>query len=95
LWASARYDLNLSDAEFFGMTLQQVMAMMDRFDRSSKAAYLRAGIVASIVANVHRGKSQRPFSPWDFVPGGSQQEPHQQTIEEQIEIFKSITQVVN
>lgn len=29
---------------------------------------LRAGIVAATVANVNRGKGQKPFSPTDFMP---------------------------
>lgn len=31
-------------------------------------ADLRAGIIASVIANVHRGKDAEPFSPRDFLP---------------------------
>ncbi len=31
-------------------------------------ADLRAGIVASTIANVNRGKRQKPFKPADFMP---------------------------
>lgn len=29
---------------------------------------LRAGIVASVIANTHRHKDHRPFTPHDFMP---------------------------
>ncbi len=31
-------------------------------------AYLRAGIVAAVIANVNRGPKAQAFTPWDFVP---------------------------
>ena len=33
-----------------------------------KRADMRAGIIASTLANVNRGKSSEPFSPSDFMP---------------------------
>lgn len=29
---------------------------------------LRSGVIAATIANVHRAKNSRPFSPSDFVP---------------------------
>jgi hypothetical protein len=77
------------------MTMRELDALMFRMDRARDLNFLRAGIVASVVANVNRKKGSRPFSPWDFVPGGKQQHQHQQTAEEQIAIFRSISDVVN
>lgn len=37
-------------------------------------ADLRAGIVASTIANVHRGKGGKAFSPRDFMPYAAQAE---------------------
>jgi hypothetical protein len=31
-------------------------------------ADLRTGIVASLIANIHRGKDQKPYKPEDFMP---------------------------
>jgi hypothetical protein len=28
----------------------------------------RAGLIASVIANVNRGKNQKPFTPQDFMP---------------------------
>lgn len=38
---------------------------------------IRAGVIASTVANVYRGKTQKPLSPTDFVPefGRRREEP--------------------
>lgn len=33
-----------------------------------RRADLRAGIVASTIANAHRGKEGRPYTPQDFMP---------------------------
>jgi hypothetical protein len=33
-----------------------------------RGAYVRAGIIASTDANIHRGKDQSPYSPSDFMP---------------------------
>jgi hypothetical protein len=40
---------------------------VDRESRRERAAVLRAGLVASAVYNVHRGKNQRPIHPNDFL----------------------------
>jgi len=41
----------------------------DRIDPWSEArADLRAGIIASVVANVNRGKKTKAFTPVDFMP---------------------------
>ena len=39
---------------------------IDPFDE--RRGDLRAGLVASTIANVHRGKNQPPFKPLDFMP---------------------------
>lgn len=38
-------------------------------------ADVRAGIVASTIANVHRGKGQRAFGAADFMPFHKKQQP--------------------
>jgi len=41
----------------------------DRIDPWSEArADLRAGIIASVIANVNRGKKTKAFRPLDFMP---------------------------
>ena len=45
-------------------------------------ADLRAGIIASTIANVNRGKSQKVFSPGDFMPEFDKPVRTQQTPQE-------------
>lgn len=33
-----------------------------------QAEFWRAGMVTAMIANVHRGKTQKPFKPEDFMP---------------------------
>jgi hypothetical protein len=40
---------------------------VDRESRRERAAVLRAGLVASAVYNVHRGKNQKAVQPRDFL----------------------------
>ena len=48
---------------------------------------LHAGIVASTIANVNRGKNTHPFKPTDFMP--LHKKPPQ-TVEEQKQMAKAI-----
>jgi len=53
--------------------------------------YYRTGIVASIIANVHRGKRSQAFRPEDFMPKEPKiSMPRSQTIEEQKSVLQSI-----
>lgn len=54
---------------------------------------IRAGIIASIIANVNRDtkKKVKPFSPLDFVPDWEDKgEPQVQTPEQQQGIFRML-----
>jgi hypothetical protein len=43
--------------------------MLEQIEPFGEAGhYLRAGIIASVIANVNRGKDQPAFSPFDFMP---------------------------
>lgn len=48
---------------------------IDPFDE--ERADLRAGIVASTLANIHRGKNTEPLSPFDFMWGGAERKKQQ------------------
>ena len=50
-------------------------------------ADVRAGIVASTIANVHRGRNQPPFKPQDFMPYSKQNYMADEVIEEKITKF--------
>ena len=62
------------------------------------AEFWRAGIIASMLANVHRGKHQKPYKPEDFMPESmteqdrpeSDQESAGQMIAEQFKAFAEL-----
>jgi len=62
------------------MTVKEMLSRMDSRELAEWAAYysvepfgeergdLRAGIVASVIANVNRGKNVKAYGPQDFMP---------------------------
>lgn len=61
-------------------------------------ADLRAGIVASTLANIHRSEGSEPFTPSDFMPTFEAQEPElvdrDAEILRQQQLFEALTQAV-
>lgn len=53
-----------------------------------EAEYWRAGLIASILANVHRKKNQKPFTPEDFMPTTLRAEPIEGSAAQRAEILK-------
>lgn len=51
------------------------------------AADVRAGVVASTVANVNRGKNSKPFKPGDFMPQWDDGPVEELTPEETVKAF--------
>jgi hypothetical protein len=95
MWAIAKYDLGLSDAEFWDeLPHWMFQELLNRLNQEKRHVLIGHGVVASTLANINRGKGTRPFTPADFIPGEPRVQ-HQQSAEEQIAIFKSISKVVN
>lgn len=51
---------------------------------------IQAGMLASVYANIHRGKDSRPFSPADFIPQFEIPERKPQTPEQQLDFMLMI-----
>jgi hypothetical protein len=58
----------LREEDFWSLTPLQFAMLSERYDIDRKNKDLGPGIVASTVANCHRGKTQRPFKAEDFMP---------------------------
>ena len=70
LWAIARIDLGLSDEEFGDLSYGLFDALMERWWQRERREYMRAGVVASVVANcLGRREGDPAITPMDFVPG--------------------------
>lgn len=63
-----RYDLHLTEEEFWSLTPREFDALRGRFNDSNDWLNYRAALVCSVVANVFRGKNVKPFKPDDFMP---------------------------
>lgn len=58
------------DSRFWELTPAEYQSLVNAWDTKEYRSFLKAGIVAATVANVHRDPKQRsqPFSPEDFAP---------------------------
>ena len=54
-------------------------------------ADLRAGIIASTIANVNRGKGRAAFKPDQFMPEFSKPEPKKQSVADMMRTFRQFT----
>jgi hypothetical protein len=68
LWATARFDLGLSDEDFGKLNFALFHALLKRKQAADREEFLRAGIVAAAVINFSMGAPNTPVDPRDFVP---------------------------
>src|SRR5207237_7618005 len=88
MWAVARVDAGLSEADFHRLSFRRFAALSDRLIRARHHAERRAGTVAAVIHNMLAGGG-RALGPEDFFLdlGG----PESQTTEEQIAIAAALT----
>ena len=55
----------------------------------------RSAMLASVVANRHRGKREPQYKPADFIPEYGPKQPRKQTPQQMLNIFRQITHAVN
>ena len=69
LWAIARYDLGIADAEFWGLTLKKFDALTRRCNEIEKRNDWRAAMICASIYEQNRDKKKRarPFTPADFL----------------------------
>lgn len=83
MWSTGRA-LGLLSDEFWGLTYREFSALLERFREREEREYLRAGIIASTIANCHRDPDVKrdPFTPADFMPGQQEKQGEMPTPEE-------------
>lgn len=85
LWALGRYDLNLGEEEFWGLTLKEFNALCERFKSNNERLDYRTALICAVLANTVRDpKRRKPFTPEDFMP---KNKPKHQTAEQ---IFSTV-----
>ena len=74
MWAFGRYNLGLSESDFWYLTLREFNALSERFKENQKWLNYRSALICSIIANVNRNpkKKSKAWTPDDFMPAREQ-----------------------
>lgn len=86
LWAIGRYDLRLSEEEFWDLSWEQLEALIERHSNSVEREDYHAALICAVLANIHRAKSTSVFKPSDFMP--KTKEEQKQTPDQMLETVK-------
>jgi hypothetical protein len=95
-WALARYDLRLSDDEFWDMTPRQLDALLNRHQLATASREFLFAQVTSWVANTGFRSVAKPTKATDFMPsewaktGKPKPKPKRLTKKRQLEIAAGI-----
>jgi len=86
MWAAAVGQLRLRPDDCWSLTFEEFEALWSAYEAQQDLENYRAGIIASLLYNIHRGKNQKPLGWEDFFGGrrrsGKQKQgmTHQQMI---------------
>ena len=58
----------MSEDEYLGLTPTQFSALSKQHQKEQERQDFRAALICSVIANVNRGKRQKPYKPGDFMP---------------------------
>jgi hypothetical protein len=68
LWATARYDLRLSDAEFYALTPREFDALVKRDKRHTEHEEYMFAQLTAVVMNTGFRSREEPAQPKDYMP---------------------------
>jgi hypothetical protein len=91
VWAIARYDLGISEEEFWELSTDQFNALLKRHNLKQEREDSQIAMICAVIANIFRGKG-KPYKIKDFMPGKPKRK---QTPEEMVEILKGYTRIKN
>jgi len=100
LWSRARFDLHLTDEEFWELTPREITWLLRRWKEEQIRQDRRSATIAWILAESNRNRTRRarPFSPDEFLTaqwpslGTSLQHRRNATADEQMAILSSVMQ---
>lgn len=69
MWAVARYDLRLSEDEFWALSLREWTALVERRDSELERAEWGTATLTAMVVNMFRKENSKPFEPAHFLNG--------------------------
>lgn len=90
MWSVGVYDLGLTDAQFWRLSLREFFYLMKRHNAEQERRDLRAALICSVIANVNRDpKKGKSYQPKDFMPKKRQQ----QTPEQMLQTVKALNRL--
>ena len=88
LWAMGRYDLHLTNDEFWSITLAELNVLMERRAYDLERQDYHAALICSVLANINRDpRKGKTYSPSDFM-FTRKESPKKQTPQDMLEIIK-------
>ena len=90
--AFGRYDLGLSEEEFWHLTPRELMALQERHEEAQEWQDYRAGVVAAAIVNMLKTKGGKTYKPQDFMPTRKQKK---QTWQEQLAVVETYMATVD
>lgn len=93
LEAFGRYDLGLTEEEFWHLMPRQFVALKERHEEAMEWEDYRAGVVAATIVNMLKAKSSKTYKPQDFMPTRRRKE--KQTPEEMLAVVKNYMATVD
>ena len=89
VWAIARYDLGLTEDEFWNLSIDEFNALLKRHNLKQEREDSRAAMICTVIANIFRGKG-KPYKITDFMPSKPRQKRNQTPVE-MVEMLKCFT----
>lgn len=82
MWSVGRYDLHLTDEQFWRLTFKEWAALIKRYNLQYERDCSHAAMVCMVLAEINRDreKKREPFTIEDFMPGKGKRK---QTTQEQ------------
>jgi hypothetical protein len=68
IWSHALYDLRIPEERLWRLSLRQLGALSDRFERQQQREDLLVGLLAATTANYSYYAPKEPLSALDFIP---------------------------
>lgn len=88
MWAIGKYDLHLTEEEFWGLTARKYRALTERLQVLHDWENYRSALICAVMANIHRDpKAGKTYSPQDFMPDKPKQK-QKQTPEQMLNMIK-------
>jgi len=85
-----RYDLGLSEDEFWELTLKELNALVERHESNHGWLNYRAALICSIIANSVPHKGDKIFTYADFMPKMKPRKSKPQTAEQMLATVKML-----